>query len=305
MLDTITRPTLDELFEAAALDFERYEVVKDLVDECIDLVAQLPPERPPGRLALEGPLLLSRRSCRGRCAGTCCSPWRRFGDRFVLRRATRSRSSTRRSPSSTRRCAARHETDGDAALRLPGRRSWALTWEDLLRSGGAAACPGTPRWPARRSSSSPTPALGPRHAAGGRRGARAQARRRARRSRSSSSRARAASRPARPTRPRTRPGASASRTSSSSSTGTTSASTTRPASSVVHGTPDDWFAPVRLAGRRHRARHGLGPVTRAVLEAARGDEPRTGCRRWSGSRTRKGRGYGKYDAKSHGTPHGR
>ena len=45
-----------------------------------------------------------------------------------------------------------------------------------------------------------------------------------------------------------------------------------------------------------------GPVTRAVLEAARGPNPdRVPSVAWF--RTSKGRGYGKYDAESHGTPH--
>ena len=43
-------------------------------------------------------------------------------------------------------------------------------------------------------------------------------------------------------------------------------------------------------------------MTRAVLEAARGENPdRVPSVAWF--KTRKGRGYGKYDNKSHGTPH--
>ena len=45
-------------------------------------------------------------------------------------------------------------------------------------------------------------------------------------------------------------------------------------------------------------------MTRAVLEAARGENPeQRPSLAWF--KTRKGRGYGKYDDKSHGTPHGR
>ncbi len=75
----------------------------------------------------------------------------------------------------------------------------------------------------------------------------------------------------------------------------------RPASSVVHGSPIDWFAPYgwRVVGTE------LGmewaPVTEVVLEAAHGENPhRLPTMAWF--RTRKGRGYGKYDYKSHGTP---
>src|ERR1019366_100330 len=42
--------------------------------------------------------------------------------------------------------------------------------------------------------------------------------------------------------------------------------------------------------------------TRAVLEATHGDNP-TGAPSMAWFRTRKGRGYGKEDAASHGTPH--
>ncbi len=76
----------------------------------------------------------------------------------------------------------------------------------------------------------------------------------------------------------------------------------RAASTVIHGTPEDWFAP---HGWRVLGTHdGMewGPVTRTVLEAVHGANPdRVPTAAWF--RTRKGRGYGKLDAKSHGTPH--
>jgi transketolase len=71
---------------------------------------------------------------------------------------------------------------------------------------------------------------------------------------------------------------------------------------VVHGTPPDWFLPYgwRVTGTADGSE--WGPVTRTVLEAARGDNPdRVPSMAWF--RTRKGRGYGKYDNKSHGSPH--
>jgi transketolase len=75
----------------------------------------------------------------------------------------------------------------------------------------------------------------------------------------------------------------------------------RPASSVVKGSPVDWFAPYgwRVTGTEHGSE--WGPVTRAVLDGACGanadDVPSVA---WF--KTRKGRGYGKYDAASHGVP---
>ena len=73
-------------------------------------------------------------------------------------------------------------------------------------------------------------------------------------------------------------------------------------SSVVPGTPETWFAPYewKVAGAEEGSE--WGPVTRAVLEASRGDNPgRVPSMAWF--KTRKGRGYLKYDNKSHGSPH--
>ena len=75
----------------------------------------------------------------------------------------------------------------------------------------------------------------------------------------------------------------------------------RPASSVVNGSPVDWFAPYgwRVVGTEDGSE--WGPVTQAVLDGAcganLGNVPSVA---WF--KTRKGRGYGKYDAASHGVP---
>jgi len=76
----------------------------------------------------------------------------------------------------------------------------------------------------------------------------------------------------------------------------------RPASAVVHGTPIEWFEPYgwRVTGTDQGME--WGPVTRAVLDAARGPNP-GGAPSVAWFKTRKGRGYGKLDAASHGTPH--
>ncbi|HLE59273.1 MAG TPA: transketolase, partial [Candidatus Limnocylindria bacterium] len=72
-------------------------------------------------------------------------------------------------------------------------------------------------------------------------------------------------------------------------------------SSVVPGTPESWFGAYdwRVTGTQQGSE--WESVTRTVLEAARGENPnRVPSMGWF--RTRKGRGYGKYDNKSHGTP---
>jgi transketolase len=75
----------------------------------------------------------------------------------------------------------------------------------------------------------------------------------------------------------------------------------RPASSVVYGGPEDWFAPYgwRVTGTDQGSE--WAPVTRAVLESACGKNPR-GVPSIAWFKTRKGRGYGKFDSQSHGTP---
>ena len=74
----------------------------------------------------------------------------------------------------------------------------------------------------------------------------------------------------------------------------------RPNSSVVNGAPEDWFKPYgwRVVGTED----GMTwcPVTRVVLDAARSQRSWGACRRLVPHR--EGRGYGKSGASSHGTP---
>ena len=73
------------------------------------------------------------------------------------------------------------------------------------------------------------------------------------------------------------------------------------ASSVVPGTPDDWFAPYGF--RVHGAEDGSDwkDVTRAMLAMTHEDKQGRPGVTWM--RTRKGRDYGKFDYASHGAPH--
>jgi transketolase len=75
-----------------------------------------------------------------------------------------------------------------------------------------------------------------------------------------------------------------------------------PVSSVVYGGPNDWFA--SHGWRVFGAEFGSewGPVTQAMLSLVMGDNPdRAPGIAWL--KTRKGRGYLKYDNPSHGAPH--
>src|SRR6266481_8415541 len=72
-----------QLFAAAEADFARYEVVKDLIDECIDLSLNYRQSGHPGgsrsKVHMMLALLLS-----GAMRHDLLRPWRRFGDRFIL-----------------------------------------------------------------------------------------------------------------------------------------------------------------------------------------------------------------------------
>src|ERR1039458_6188219 len=72
-----------QLFAAAEPDFARYEMVKDLVDECIDLALNYRQSGHPGgsrsKVHMMLAVLLS-----GAMRWDVLRPWRRFGDRFVL-----------------------------------------------------------------------------------------------------------------------------------------------------------------------------------------------------------------------------
>ncbi|MBN1825769.1 MAG: transketolase [Candidatus Eisenbacteria bacterium] len=73
-------------------------------------------------------------------------------------------------------------------------------------------------------------------------------------------------------------------------------------SSVIAGGPEDWFGAYGWRVRGAEEGSAWGPVTRALLEIVHDPDPggRPGAV-WI--RTRKGRGYLKYDNKSHGSPH--
>ncbi len=75
-----------------------------------------------------------------------------------------------------------------------------------------------------------------------------------------------------------------------------------PVSSVVYGTPTNWFASHGWRVFGTESGSAWGPVTRAFLSMMSGDNPdHVPSAVWV--KTRKGRGYLKYDNKSHGSPH--
>ena len=76
----------------------------------------------------------------------------------------------------------------------------------------------------------------------------------------------------------------------------------RPFSSVVYGTPEDWFAP--HGWRVFGAPNGSDwESTNLALQEMASDENSEGAPAMAWFKTRKGRGYGVYDNKSHGAAH--
>jgi transketolase len=298
-----TRPAsdrLDALYAAAEPHFPHWEVLKDLVDEMIDWSLNYRQSGHPGGSRSKVHLLLSL-MLSGAMRWDILRPWRPFTDRFVLSagHTVPLVYSTLAVLNEALRC--RHASGGEAAYAFPDGGKWALTFEDLLRLRRRGGLPGHAemegktlflKWNTGPSGHGMPPAAGQATALklagceqikvfvvegeGG-----------------------------------LTPGASHETKNSAWGLGLSNlvflldwndfGIDPNPCSSVVHGTPREWFEPYgwRVLGTERGME--WAPVTRAMLEAARGENPgRVPTVLWA--RTRKGRGYGKYDEKSHGTP---
>ena len=300
-MTTIQQRTADRLYDEAVPSFERWDVVREIIDEAIDLALNYRQSGHPGgsrsKVHLFLALLLS-----GAMRWDIRKPWRPFADRFVL-------SAGHTVPLVYATLAvlnevlrARAERDPDPAFSFPDDGRWALTWEDLLKLRRRGGLPGHAEMEGKTlfikfntgpSGHGQPPSAGEAIALklagaeevkvftvegeGG-----------------------------------LTPGASHETRNSAWGLGLNNLvylldwndyGIDDPAiSSVVPGTPESWFKAYswRVTGTMEGSE--WGPVTRAVLEAARGENPdRVPSVAWF--KTRKGRGYGKYDNKSHGTPH--
>lgn len=77
----------------------------------------------------------------------------------------------------------------------------------------------------------------------------------------------------------------------------------RPYSDVVHGSPKDWFEPYGWHVEGTEDGENWEEIISAYHRLFKDDEPNVPKMIWT--KNRKGRGYGVYDFKSHGTPHKR
>src|SRR5829696_8549176 len=136
MVVTSKPNTVDSLYAAAAQDFERYEVVKDLVDECIDLALNYRQSGHPGGSRSKVHMMLSL-LLSGGMRWDLRRPWLPFGDRFVL-------SAGHTVPLVYATLAVLNEAFRVRYERyaFPDDGKWALNWELLLRLRRRGGLPG-------------------------------------------------------------------------------------------------------------------------------------------------------------------
>ncbi len=291
----------ERLLARAEADFPRYEVVKDLVDELIDLQLDDRQSGHPGGSRSKVHMLLTL-LLSGAMRWDIRRPWLRYGDRFVLSAGHTVPLVYATLAVLNESLRARFERTGDPRFAFPDDGRFALTWEQLPELRHRGGLPGHAEMAGRtlffKANTGPS-GHGMPFAAGealalklagagevrvfvveGEGGL--------------------------------TPGAAHETKNSAWGLGLSNlvflidwndfGIDERPASAVVHGTPVDWFEPYgwRVTG----AERGMewDSVMPAVVDAARGPNA-DGVPSVAWFRTRKGRGYGKLDAASHGAPH--
>jgi transketolase len=295
-------PETDALYERAESSFADWELLKDVTDELIDLALNYRQSGHPGgsrsKVHLFLSLLLS-----GAMRWDLLRPWRRFGDRFVLSAGHTVPLVYCTLATLNEVMRARHDADPDPAFAFPDGGRFALTWEDLRGLRHRGGLPGHAEMAGKslflKYNTGPSghgmpPAAGEALALklagadevkvfvvegeGG-----------------------------------LTPGASHETRNAAWGLGLSNlvflvdwndnGIDHFPASSVVYGDPAGWFGAYGWRVTGTELGMEWGPVTKSVLEAARGANPeRLPSAAWF--KTIKGRGYGKTGAASHGTPHG-
>ena len=301
MSTTQGHSSADELFQAVEGDLDRYQVIGDIVDEFIDLTLNYRQSGHPGGSRSKVHMFLAT-LLSGAMRWDIQHPTRTFGDRFVLSAGHTAPLVYATLAVLNEALRARFDRDGDERFAFPEAGRRALTWEDLLTFRHRGGLPGHAEMAGKtlflKANTGPS-GHGMPVAAGealalkmagcedvrvfvieGEGGL--------------------------------TPGATYETLNSAWGLGLSNliflvdwndfGIDPRSASSVVHGAPADWFEAHgwRVLGTDRGME--WGPVTRTVLEVARGDNPdRVPSMAWF--KTRKGRGYGRYDAASHGLAH--
>jgi len=294
--------TIDRLYAASEAEFGRWEVIKDVIDESIDLMLNYRQSGHPGgsrskvhqfvALALSGAMRWDIQK-----------PWRPFSDRFVL-------SAGHTVPLIYAGLSVLNETlrlrqarSADERFAFPANGKYALTWEDLLTLrrnkglAGHAEMEGKTlflKWNTGPSGHGMPAAAGEAMAL--KRAGAGEVKVFAMEGEGGLT-----------------PGASHETRNSAWGLGLDNlvflvdwndyGIDDNAVSSVVHGTPTDWFAPYGWRVCSTEKGSEWPDVTRAVLDAARGENAGVPSIAWF--KTRKGRGYLVYDNKSHGAAHAR
>lgn len=291
----------ERLFADARSAFPMWEVTKDVVDEFIDLSLNYRQSGHPGGSRSKVHLLLSL-MLSGAMRYDALRPWRPFADRFVLSAGHTIPLVYSTLAVMNEAMRARHELDRDERFAFPYDGRYALTWEDLLMLRRNKGLPGHAEFAGKtlfvKANTGPSghgmpPSVGQAVALklagcedvkvfvvegeGG-----------------------------------LTPGASHESKNSAWGLGLSNlvflvdwndfGIDENALSTVVHGSPVDWFEPYgwRVLGTERGME--WEDVTRIVTEVARGENP-TKVPSMAWFKTRKGRGYAKYDYKSHGSPH--
>ena len=289
------------LFTDARSAFPLWEVTKDVLDEFIDLSLNYRQSGHPGGSRSKVHLLLAL-MLTGAMRYDVLRPWRPFADRFVLSAGHTIPLVYSTLAVMNEALRARRERDGDPRFAFPFDGRYALTWEDLLLLRRNKGLPGHAEFAGKtlfvKANTGPSghgmpPSVGQAAALklagceevkvfvvegeGG-----------------------------------LTPGASHESKNSAWGLGLSNlvflvdwndfGIDENALSTVVHGSPVDWFEPYgwRVLGTEHGME--WEDVTRIVTEVARGENP-TKVPSMAWFKTRKGRGYAKYDYKSHGSPH--
>jgi len=123
----------------AEREYEQWDVVADLVDECIDLMLNYRQSGHPGGSRSKVHLLLST-MLSGAMRFDLLRPWRAFGDRFVLS-AGHTVPLIYATLATLNQIARERAAAGEARFAFPDEGRWALTYDDLVklrRRGGGA-----------------------------------------------------------------------------------------------------------------------------------------------------------------------
>ena len=293
--------TIDRMYAACEPEFGHWEIIKDVIDESIDLMLNYRQSGHPGGSRSKVHQFVSL-ALSGAMRWDIQQPWRPYCDRFVLSAGHTVPLIYASLAVLNQTLRLRHERSGEERFAFPLDGKHALTWEDLLMLRRNKGLPGHAemegktlflKWNTGPSGHGMPPAAGQalalkRAGAGevkvfvmeGEGGL--------------------------------TPGASHETRNTAWGLGLDNLTflldwndygiDDNAVSSVVHGTPSDWFTPYGWHISSTEKGSEWPTVARTVLEAARGEHgvPSVG---WF--KTRKGRGYLTYDNKSHGAAHAR